>query len=384
MRYAVVILGILVVVAALAGIKGAQIASLIATGKQFAAAGPPPEAVSTAVTREEAWEGTLSAVGSIVAVKGVSVSNEAAGTVSRILFESGAHVREGELLVELDTKVERAQLASARARLGLAKVSLERSRALLASRSIARADLDSSQSTFDSGAADVRTVEAQLAHKIVRAPFAGRLGIRAVNLGQYLAPGTMVTTLEAIDPVYADFTLPQQRLASVAVGMPVRVELEGVKEPPKPGTIAAIDPTLDPVTRSIRLRANVPNGDERLRSGMFVNVSVVLPQQASVVIAPSTAVVHAAYGDSVFIVEDKKDDKGDVARGADGKPAKVVRQQFVRLGEARGDFVMIREGLSAGQEVVVAGAFKLRNGMSVAVKPDVKPAPELAPHPENR
>jgi membrane fusion protein (multidrug efflux system) len=384
MRYAAVILGILVLVATLGGIKGAQISSLISAGKKFEAAGPPPEAVSTAIVREEAWEGTLSAVGSIVAVKGVSVSNEAAGTVSRILFESGARVREGQVLVELDTKVERAQLAAARARLTLAEISLQRARSLLATRSIAQAEVDSSQSALDGAAADVRAIEAQLALKVVRAPFAGRLGIRAVNLGQYLAAGTTVTALEAVDPVYADFTLPQQRLASVAVGMPVRVELEGVKEAPRAGTIAAIDPTLDPVTRSIKLRANVRNEDERLRSGMFVNVSVVLPERENAVIAPATAIVHAAYGDSVFMVEDKKDAQGNVVRGADGAEVKVVRQQFVRLGETRGDFVTVREGLAKGKEVVVAGAFKLRNGMAVAVKPDVKPAPELAPHPENR
>lgn len=384
MRYAAVILGILVLVASLAGVKGAQIATLMAVGKQLESAGPPPESVSASTAREEAWEGTLTAVGSIVAVKGVSVSNEAAGTVSRILFESGGHAREGQELVELDAKVERAQLASARARLALAEVSLRRARALIESRSIAQAEVDASQSARDGAEADVRAIEAQIAHKIVRAPFSGVLGIRAVNLGQYLTPGASVTVLEEIDTVYADFTLPQQRLATVAVGMPVRVALEAVSEPPRAGNIAAIDPTVDPATRNIRLRANVPNQDERLRPGMFVNVTVVLPEQAKVVIVPATAVVHAAYGDSIFIVEDKKDAQGNVVRGADGAPVKVVRQQFVRTGEARGDFVTIREGIAPGQEVVTAGAFKLRNGMSVALKPDMKPAPELAPHPENR
>jgi membrane fusion protein, multidrug efflux system len=384
MRYAFVILGILAVVATLGGIKGAQIASLIAAGKEFAAAGPPPEAVSTALSREEAWEGTLSAVGSIVAVKGVAVSNEAAGTVSRIHFESGSHARQGEVLVELESKVEHAQLAAARAKLALAGLSLERARTLAASRSIAQAELDTSQSAKDSAAADVSAVEAQISHKVVRAPFTGRLGLRAINLGQFLAPGTPVTELQAIDTVFADFTLPQQQLATVAEGMPVRVTLGATNEAPKTGTIAAIDPTVDEVSRTVKLRANVPNQDERLRPGMFVNVTVVMPKQPSFVVIPSTAVVHAAYGDSVFVVEDKKDAHGNVVRGPAGAPAKVVRQQFVRLGEARGDFVPIRDGLAADKEIVVAGAFKLRNGMSVAVKPDVKPAPELAPRPENR
>lgn len=384
MRYAAAIVAVLTVVASLAGIKGAQISSLVAAGKKLEREGPPPESVSTAIAREEAWAGTLSAVGSVVAVKGVSVSNEAAGTVSRIAFESGAHARAGELLVELDANVERAQLASARARLALAEASLERARTLFASKAIAKAELDASQSAFDGAKADVRAFEAQIARKIVRAPFAGRLGIRAVNLGQYLPGGTRITELQAIDTVFADFTLPQQRLASIAVGMPVRIELGVADAATKSGAVGAIDPTIDPVTRTIKVRANVPNEDERLRPGMFVNVTVILPEQASAVIVPATALVHAAYGDSVFVVEDKKDAAGNVVRGDDGAPARVARQQFVRPGESRGDFVALEEGVSAGQEVVVAGAFKLRNGMSVAVRPDVKPAPELAPHPPNR
>jgi len=384
MRYVVAILGILALVVALGGMKGAQIATLISAGKKFEKAGPPPESVSTAVAEERPWEGTLTAVGSIVAAKGVTVSNETAGNVTRIAFESGAHVREGEVLVELEANVERAQLASARARRALAEVSLKRSRALLASRSVPQADVDNSQSGFDAASADVKAIEAQIARKTVRAPFAGRLGIRAINLGQYLNPGTTITVLETIDPIYVDFTLPQQRLASIQIGMPVRLELEGAKEAQIAGTISAIDPAVDATTRSIRLRADVANHDERLRTGMFVNVAVVLPQQSNAVLIPSTAVIHAAYGDSVFVVEDKKDAHGNVLNGPDGKPVKVVRQQFVKLGDARGDFVAVLDGVKAGQELVSAGGFKLRNGASVVVKPDVKPAPELSPRPENR
>jgi len=377
MRLVLVIVAILALVAALAGIKGAQIATLVHAGKQFEKAGPPPEAVSTAVAREEAWEGTLSAVGSIAAVKGVAVSNEAPGMVSAIRFESGEHVREGAVLVELDARVERAQLASAVARRSLAQVTLARARALLASNSIARAEVDTAQTSLDSADADARAIEAQIAHKIVRAPFTGRLGIRAVNIGQYLSPGTTVTVLEAVGSVFVDFTLPQQNLASVDVGMPIRVTLGHVpKTPSIDGTISAIDPTIDPLTRTIRVRATVPDQEERLRPGMFVDVAVILPREASAVVVPRTAIVHAAYGDSVFVAEDKKD--------ANGENRKVVRQQFVRTGRARGDFVAVQEGIKAGDEVVVAGAFKLRNGAPIRIEPDVKPAPELAPHLENR
>jgi membrane fusion protein (multidrug efflux system) len=374
MRYAIAILGLLVLVATLAGVKGAQISSLMAFGKEAAKAGPPPEAVSTAQSQEQAWEGRLDAVGSVAADKGVTVSNEAAGVVTAIHFESGQVVEQGRLLVELDTSVERAQLASARARRSLAAVSLERSRALVKSGSLAKADLDADQSAFDTATADANALSAQIGRKSVRAPFSGRLGIRAVNLGQYLAPGTPVTVLESTESVFVDFTLPQQELPRLETGFPIHVTLASGDA--FDGNIRAIDPSVDVATRSVKVRASVPNQQHHLRPGMFVNVSVVLPQRAKVVVVPQTALVHAPYGDSVFIVEEDKN--------AGGKPTKIVRQQFVRTGEPRGDFVTIAEGVQPGQEVVTAGAFKLRNGARVIVTKDVKPAPDLTPHPPNR
>jgi membrane fusion protein (multidrug efflux system) len=376
MRYFVAVLGLLLLIAGLAGIKAKQIGSLIAFGKEMQKAGPPPEAVNTAVSQEQTWEGTLRAVGSVAAVKGVEISNDAPGVVSRIAFESGAVVHQGQVLVQLDDRVERAQLASARARRELAELSAKRSRALAQSSAIAQSQLDGDESTLKTAAAESSQLEAQIERKIVRAPFSGRLGIRAVNLGQYLNPGTSLTVLEAIDSVYVDFSLPQQRLAVVRVGTPVRVNVEGAGDSVSEGIIAAIDPTIDATTRTIRARASLANQGERLRPGMFVNVTVVLPQTASLVAIPATAVIHASYGDSVFVVEDKKDDAGNVT--------KVARQQFVRLGESRGDFVSVVDGLSAGQEVVAAGAFKLRNGVPIAVNNQVKLDPKLAPHPENR
>lgn len=382
MRYAVAILGLLVLIAGLAGMKAAQIGKLMVFGKAAEQAGPPPEAVSTLPAQEQAWEGTLSAVGSVAAAKGVSLSSESAGVVTRLHFESGEVAKQGKVLVELDTSVERAQLDAARAKRSLAEVQLVRSRALVKSGALPQSQLDADQSALDSASADVASLEAQIARKVVRAPFDGRLGIRAVNLGQYLAPGTQVTVLEAIDSVYVDFTLPQERLESVRTGLPVRVTLLGGTA--LDGTISAIDPRVDNTTRTIQVRAAVPNKGERLRPGMFVSVSVILPEQIKVVAIPATAVVHAPYGDSVFVVEDAKDPSGTPLLGPDGAPIKVARQQFVRLGEARGDFVAVLEGLAPGQEVVSAGAFKLHNGTRVKLTPDVKPAPELSPHPQNR
>lgn len=384
MRYVVVILGLLALVGGLVFVKFSQISTLMAFGKQMQAMGPPPESVGSAVAQVQSWEDTLSAVGSIASVKGVSLSNDAPGVVTRINFESGKTVKKGEVLVELDSGVERAQLASAKARRELASLTVNRSRALFASRSMSQAQLDNDDAEFKRADTDYRAIQAQLERKVVRAPFDGRLGIRGVNLGQYLNPGTPITSLDALGAVYVDFTLPQQRLGNVSIGMPVRVTIEGSKQPPVSGTITAVDPTLDDATRSIKLRASLPNDLEKLRPGMFANVSVLLPKKEDQVIVPVTALVHASYGDSVFVVEDKKPGSPGMAKTPDGRVVHVARQQFVRVGDVRGDFVAISEGVKRGQEVVTAGAFKLRNGAPVVVDNRVKAEPQMNPRLENR
>jgi membrane fusion protein (multidrug efflux system) len=384
MRYVLVIVSLLLIVGTLGFIKFSQISSLIAMGEQMQKAGPPPESVGTAVARAEQWEDTLSAVGSVASVKGVALSTEAAGVVTKIRFDSGSTVKQGAILVELDTSVERAQLASARARRDLAKLTAERSRALVASRVISQAQMDASESELKTASTEYNAIQAQIERKVVRAPFSGRLGIRDVNLGQFLNPGTPITVLESQGAVFVDFTLPQQELGNVSVGMPVRLKLEGAQGKELQGKIAAVDPTIDNVSRAIQLRASVPNDTDKLRPGMFVNVTVILPARKQLVIVPATSVVHASYGDSVFIVEDKKPGSPGMAKTQDGKVVKIARQQFVRSGEARGDFVAILEGVKPGQPVVSAGAFKLRNGVPIVINNAVKPEPKLNPRPENR
>jgi membrane fusion protein, multidrug efflux system len=389
-RYSVAILGLLLVIGGLVGIKATQISGLIKAGEAFAKAGPPPESVSSDVARELRWEGTLSAVGTIAAAKGVAVSNDSPGVVKRIAFESGQLAKSGQVLVELDTGVERAQLATAQARKELAEQNIQRTRSLFQTGGLSRSQLDADESALKAAAAEAAGLQAQIERKVVRAAFGGRLGIRAVNLGQYLSPGTMITTLEALDTVYVDFTLPQQALGSIDNGYPVRVTIEGEKRVEAEGSVAAVDPTLDRATRSIRVRATAPNQDQKLRPGMFANVSVVLPQQASIVAVPSTAVVHAPYGDSVFLIEAeatpgaKQGAQGGAASGVKASGVKQVRQQFVRLGEERGDFVAVLDGVKPGQELVSAGAFKLRNGATVVINNQSRPTPQLDPHPENR
>jgi membrane fusion protein, multidrug efflux system len=387
-RYVVTVLLILFVVGSLAGAKALQIGKLIKSGKQMEQAGPPPEAVAAAPAQEQSWGDTLSAVGSVASDKGVALSNDAPGVVTRIHFESGAVVKVGQVLVELDTSLERAQLASATARRALASTTQKRTRVLAEKGAVSAAQLDADESGLRTATTDVEAIQAQIAKKTIRAPFSGRLGIRAVNLGQYLNPGTPVTVLETVEAVHVDFTLPQQRLADVATRpdqppLPVRIALDGDAGKAVDGTIAAVDPTLDPATRSIKLRADV-NRDERLRPGMFVRVLVLLPRHTSVVTVPATAILHAPYGDSVFVVEEKKADAPGMRTTPDGRPVKTARQQFVRTGGARGDFVAILDGVKAGENVVTAGAFKLRNGSPVFVDATKQPSPQLDPRPENR
>ncbi|MGH7437745.1 MAG: efflux RND transporter periplasmic adaptor subunit [Polyangiaceae bacterium] len=374
-------LGLILLIAILGGLKGAQIAKLIGFGKRAQAAGPPPETVNTYVANEQSWEQTLRSVGSVAAARGVSISNDAAGIVWRLHFESGATVREGQVLVELDTRVEQAQLASAQARTKLAATNLGRTRSLVQSGAVGEAQLDSDSAALAGARADAEALAQQIERKTVRAPFAGKLGIRLVNVGQYLPPGTPITVLESSEATYVDFDLPQEELPRLAVGMPVRLTLGG-GQPGGPaqsaeGSIAAVAPQVTASTRSIDVRASVPASAGWLKPGMFVEVAVIEQAKESVVAVPETAVVHASYGDSVFVVED--------APGKGGGPeGKVARQQFVQLGPTRGDFVAVSKGIRAGDTVVSAGAFKLRNGLRVTVSNAVEAKPELEPRPPNR
>jgi membrane fusion protein, multidrug efflux system len=381
MRYVFPILGLLLIVGVLGGIKFKQISSLIQFGKAAEAAGPPPEAVGTDKAQNLVWEGTLSAVGSVVAERGVTVSNEVAGVITKIHFESGDTAKKGQVLVELDSSVERAGLATALARRELALSNVQRTRKLAQSSTVTLAKVDQDESALKTSDAEIAQLRAQIDRKTVRAPFTGKLGIREVNLGQYLNPGTKLTTLEALDSVFVDFTLPQQVLQDVKQGMPVHLKVAGETTLEADGLVAAIDPSVDASTRTIRVRASVPNPGQKLRPGMFVDVGVVLPARGSVVAIPVTAVVRASYGDSVFVIEAPKGDAKPA--GPPGVPVKVARQQFVRLGEERGDFVAVLDGVKPGEEVASAGAFKLRNGATVLVNNSVKPGANVAPTPEN-
>ncbi len=337
----------------------------------------PPQTVATAIAAAESWNPTINAVGSLVAENGITLSAEASGVIGRIDFTSGAKVAKGDLIAQMDVTLEEAQLRSAEASVELARLNAERIRELRSRDTLAQSEADAAEAQLKQAAAAVEQIKAAIEKKTFRAPFAGRLGIRRANLGQFLNAGDALVSLEALDPIHVDFTLPQQRLSELESGQPVRVVADAAPDRVFDGTITAIDSRIDPQTRSIRIRATLANGDELLRPGMFAKVEVVRPAGAPQVVVPVTAVNYSTSGNTVFVVETAK------GKGPEGGDLKTVRQEVVRLGQARGDFVMILAGVKPGEEVVTLGGFKLRNGGAVIVNNALAPKPELAPKPAN-
>ena len=370
-RILLAVLAVAALIGLLGGIKGLQIDRMIAHGKQ---AVPPPEAVTTAVASLQSWESLLPAVGSLAAVQGVTVTAELTGKVVQIAFTPGSLVKAGDLLVKQDTSSEEAQLRSAEAAAALAKLNVERLGKLLAERTIAQSQFDTAEAGYKQAVAQADNIRASIAKKTIRAPFAGRLGIRLVNLGQVINEGEAIVSLQSLDPIYVNFSLPQQQLPSIKPGLAVRVTTDALPGEVVQGRITAINPQVDAATRNIRVQATVANAEERLRPGMYVSVAVVLPGREQVLAIPATAVLYAPYSDSVFIVEDPPDPDPD-------RPVKVVRQQLAQLGEKHGDFVAVRSGLKEGDSVVSTGVFKLRNGQTVTVDNTLSPEFQLKPTP---
>lgn len=368
-RMLIVISCLVVLIAGLGFFKYQQIQAAMKGGAWT----PPPEAVTTTVATEAQWEGTMHAIGSATAVDGVMVSADLPGVVSSIEFESGRPVKKGAVLVRLDTSTERAQLSSAVARRDLAKLDLERVQHLREQNANSQADLDRAGAEAKQAEAAVQELEAIIQRKTIRAPFAGVLGIRKANLGQYLAGGDPVVSLQADAPIYVDFAVPQQSAAGITSGDAVHVVKEGTSETIESGKINAINSTIDPATRNMDVQAIFANKAGKLRPGMFCEVAIMLGESAKVVTLPVSAIAYAPYGNSVYIVEEME--------GPDKKKYKGVRQQFVKLGDARGDQVVVLSGLSAGQEVVTSGVFKLRSGAAVLVNNNITPSNTTEPKP---
>ena len=351
------VFAILAVFLLLLDMKALQIRAMGAMAAKMA---PPPTTVTSAVVKEEDWAPELSAVGSISAVQGAVLSTDLAGTVAKVNFESGGEAKKGEVLVQLIAPQEEADLE-------LARNDLVRARDLASRKVISKAELDAAESKF-------RQKEGIIQHKEVRAPFDGQLGIRQVNVGQMIKEGQQVVQLTALDPVYVDFALPQQELSKISTGLEVRVHTDAIPGREFKGKLTAINSMVDTVTRNVSLQGTLENSDHALRPGMFAKVELLLPEKRKSLVIPGSAVSYAPFGDSVFVIEKKKDEKT-------GKETQTIRQQFVKIGEARGDLISIVDGLKANETIVGTGVFKLRNGMAVTINNDLAPKSQEKPNP---
>jgi len=366
----------LVALAALLGglgfVKYRQVETAIAMGASYQ---PPPTAVTTVVAQKATWPSTLSVIGTAAAIEGVTVSADLPGTIDKIHFDSGQWVHEGDILVELDTRQERAQLASLEAQRDLAKINYDRAQELVKAGVISRSDYDSATAQQKTTEAQVGDTRAAIARKTIHAPFTGLLGIRQVSLGQYLAAGQAIVSLQSLSPIYVNFGVPQQDTPKVIAGHVVRITDSDLPGMEFTGRVTALDSVISEQTRNIQVQATVTNRDNKLRPGMFVQVELPLGTPRQVVPLPASAINYAPYGDSVFIVTDMKDSKGNPYRG--------VRQQVVKIEGSRGDQVAVTSGINPGDEVVSSGVFRLRNGAPIQINNTVKPENSPSPKPED-
>jgi membrane fusion protein, multidrug efflux system len=368
------ILTLMLMVAFIAALGFIKFRQFQAMAKQFAAMQPPPEAVTTIVAKREDWPATINAIGTIAPVQGVTVSADLPGVVDRIAFDSGKSVQQGDILVQLDTRQEQAQLAAAQAQFEVARLNYERMRGLVEQDAVSRAEYDNAAAVHKQAEARIQEMRATIERKTIRAPFSGVLGIRQVNLGQYLTGGDPVVPLQSLNPIYVNFGIPQEQTGNVRAGSKVRVTVGELGAREFFGRVTAVNAVVDQTTRNIQVQATLANPGGVLRAGMFVQAQLSMGASQSVVALPASAINYAPYGDSVFVVSDLKDPNGQSYRG--------VRQQVVKVGPARGDQIAVLSGLNAGEEVVTSGVFKLRNGAAVRVNNKVQPANSRTPKPE--
>lgn len=389
-RVLMIIVISLLVVGGLAFAKFDQFSTLMEEGESFA---EPPTTISSFEVKSDTWQSSLSSIGTLEAARGLIVTADLSGRVAKIGFKAGQEVKAGDLLIEQDTSSEKAQLRAAQASADLARSTLTRIQELYQKRVASKSELDDAQSSYQSSLASVDNIRATVEKKKIRAPFDGRLGIRLVNLGQTINAGEPVVSLQATNKMYINFSLPQQFLSQIETDYQVEVVSDAVPGKVFAGAINAIDPEIDSVTRTVKAQALLDNPEQELLPGMFASIKVIQPEEQNVLLIPVTAVQYATFGDSVFIIEPKKADESETeGQEAEEKPAEAqeeqqalqARQQFVKLGETRGDFIAVEKGLEVGQLVASAGAFKLRNGASVAINNEVVPDFQLNPEVEDK
>ena len=365
----------LVAMAAIVGglglVKFRQVEAAIAQGASFKM---PPTAVTTVVAKRETWPSTLTVIGTAAAIQGVTVSADLPGTIDKIHFQSGQSVHEGDVLVELDIRQEKAQLANLEAQRDLAGINYGRAQELVKAGVISHSEWDNANAQQKATQAQVGDIKAAIARKTIHAPFTGVLGIRQVSLGQYLAAGQAIVSLQSVDPIYVNFGVPQQQTGEMRPGRPIRVTNGDLPGMAFTGKITALDSIVNEQTRNIQVQATLPNKGNKLRPGMFVQVETAVGQPREVVPLPASAINYAPYGDSVYVVTEMKDAKGNSYRG--------VRQQVVKIEGSRGDQVAITSGVNPGDEIVSSGVFRLRNGASVLVNNTVKPDNNPNPTPD--
>lgn len=369
-KFVIALIGFVAVVLLLGGYKYKQITAMSSVMHT-----PPPIAVTTAQAQSVDWHAYVNAIGTLAPVEGVTISADADGTITRIAVDSGQAVKTGDLLVELDTSIEVAQLAAAQARSNLAKINIERAKDLWERNVSSKSEYDLAEATYKQTLAEVAALDALIGKKQVRAPFDGRVGIRMVNLGQFVARGRALLPLQKLDPIFVNFSVPQRQLPMMALGLEVGISVDATAGRPLKATVTAINSEVDASTRNISVQATMANPKEELRAGMFARVEVQMSDSEVQVVVPSTAISYASYGNSVFIVEKMK--------GPDGKEYLGVRQQFVQLGANRGDLIAITSGVKAGETIVTSGVFKLRNSAAVQVNNTVQPSSSATPQPAN-
>lgn len=360
---------LLVVIGVIAGIKGGQIGFMIDQGKKFV---PPPESVTSAAVEMQNWPNSYSATGTVEADEGITVVAEVQGKVKRIAFKSGERVKAGDIILEQESGNEEAQLSAASARLRLATANFERLAELKTKNTISQSELDLARQQKESAQGDVDNLKTTLQKKVMRAPFDGRLGIRQVDLGQDLAVGAAIVSLQATNRVRVNFPVPQGWLSKMSKGLTVTVALGNGVADKLSTQVTAIGAEINPTTRSATVQASLDNANNQLSPGMAVQVEVTLSDPRPLLAVPVTSIIFAPFGDTVYVIE------------AGEKPGSLkARQQFVRLGQSRGDFIEVVEGLQAGQKVAAAGGFKLFNGQSVVESPNKPPEYKLDPKPSD-
>ncbi|MFO2462543.1 efflux RND transporter periplasmic adaptor subunit [Pseudomonas sp. 15FMM2] len=377
-RMLIMLAVVLLIILLLGGYKAFSIYQQI----QVFSAPKPPISVAVVTVVEQPWQQRLPAVGTLKALQGVSLSLEIAGTVKELQFESGQKVKAGQPLVQLDSAVESALLQTAQADLGLAQLDYGRGSQLVGSQAISKGEFDRLSAQLQKNKATVNQLKASLAKKHIVAPFSGTIGIRQVDVGDYLASGTVIATLQDVSSLYVDFYVPEQAVPKVAVGQAVQVEVSAYPKQTFPGTISAINPKVEDSTRNVLVRATLANPDNQLLPGMFASLQVLLPDPMPQVVIPESAITYTLYGNSAYVVAQKKTEDGSIEKDSDGQPILIAERRFIETGERRGGLVLVSKGLDSGEQVVSAGQIKLDTGAHITISPDknLPAAPGQPPH----